>query len=63
MCVLVCLQYGGNPVSCAIALAVLDVIERDNLREHAGEVGGYLVDKLSTLQNKHPLIGDIRCEK
>ena len=53
-------QYGGNPVSCAIALAVFDVIERDNLREKALEVGGYLVDKLTQLRKKHKLIGDIR---
>jgi 4-aminobutyrate aminotransferase-like enzyme len=54
------LQYGGNPVSCAIALAVLDVIESDKLRENAIEVGAYLVDKLRQLQESHRLIGDIR---
>jgi len=54
------LQYGGNPVSCAVALAVLEVIEKDKLRENAISVGGYLVEKLSALKPSHPLIGDIR---
>jgi ethanolamine-phosphate phospho-lyase len=52
--------YGGNPVSCGIALAVLDVIEKDKLRENAVNVGNYLVNKLKHLQTKHKLIGDIR---
>lgn len=53
-------QYGGNPVSCAIALAVIDVIEEDKLRENSVAVGKYLVDRLTDLQRKHKLIGDIR---
>jgi len=55
------LQYGGNPVSCAIALAVLDAIEKDKLRENAITVGNYLVEKLRQIQMKHELIGDVRC--
>jgi ethanolamine-phosphate phospho-lyase len=47
-------------VSCAIALAVLDVIEEDKLRENSVAVGKYLVDRLTDLQRKHHLIGDIR---
>ena len=54
------MQYGGNPVSCSAALAVLDVIEKEKLRENAVTVGNYLVEKLRQLQTKHTLIGDIR---
>jgi len=60
MHVFITLQYGGNPVSCAIALAVLDVIDGDKLRENAVTVGKYLVDQLTDLRHKHSLIGDIR---
>ena len=52
--------YGGNPVSCAIGLAVLDVIEEEKLRENALAVGNHLLAGLRRLQEKHPLIGDAR---
>ena len=52
--------YGGNPVSCAAALAVLDVMEEEKLQQHAAEVGHYLVSQLKQLQGDHPLIGDVR---
>ena len=55
------LQYGGNPVSCAIALAVLDVIEKEALRQHGLEVGQYLADQLEELGKRHPIIGQVRC--
>jgi 4-aminobutyrate aminotransferase-like enzyme/Ser/Thr protein kinase RdoA (MazF antagonist) len=52
--------FGGNPVSCAIGLAVLDVIEQEDLIEHAKSVGSYFQDKLRNLQDKFDLIGDVR---
>jgi 4-aminobutyrate aminotransferase-like enzyme/Ser/Thr protein kinase RdoA (MazF antagonist) len=52
--------FGGNPVSCAIGMAVLDVIESENLQAHARDVGGYLGDGLRALMKKHPVIGDVR---
>lgn len=52
--------FGGNPVSCAIGMAVLDVIEQENLQENAKQVGAYLLDGLMSLKKKHSLIGDIR---
>uniref|UniRef100_A0A8C6LJS1 Ethanolamine-phosphate phospho-lyase n=1 Tax=Nothobranchius furzeri TaxID=105023 RepID=A0A8C6LJS1_NOTFU len=52
--------FGGNPVSCAIGLAVLDVIEKENLQGNALQVGQYLTNRLEKLKEKHLLIGDIR---
>uniref|UniRef100_A0A673YNH7 5-phosphohydroxy-L-lysine phospho-lyase n=1 Tax=Salmo trutta TaxID=8032 RepID=A0A673YNH7_SALTR len=52
--------FGGNPVSCAIGLAVLDVIEKEDLRGNSSRVGGHLLDRLTQLQTKHPIIGDVR---
>ncbi|WP_423746474.1 aminotransferase class III-fold pyridoxal phosphate-dependent enzyme [Haladaptatus sp. SPP-AMP-3] len=52
--------FGGNPVSSVAALAVLDVIENENLVDHASDVGGYLQDGLGQLAAKYDLIGEIR---
>lgn len=52
--------FGGNPVSCSVGLAVLDVIEKEGLQQRAHEVGTYLKGKLSALVNKHELVGDVR---
>ena len=52
--------FGGNPVSCAVGLAVLDVIERDNLRQNALQVGDYLVERFRGMQERYEVIGDVR---
>ena len=52
--------YGGNPVSCRAAIAVLDVIERENLMEHARTVGSYLLEKMKDLGQRYEIIGDVR---
>ncbi len=52
--------FGGNPVSCAAGLAVLDVIENENLQQNALDVGQHLIDGLTDLAARHECIGDIR---
>ncbi len=53
-------SFGGNPVSCAIGEAVLDVIMEEKLRENAMEAGTFLQSGLLEMQKKYPLIGDVR---
>lgn len=52
--------FGGNPVSCAIGLSVLNVIEDEHLQANALHIGNYLLQELRHLMDKHPLIGDVR---
>jgi alanine-glyoxylate transaminase/(R)-3-amino-2-methylpropionate-pyruvate transaminase len=52
--------YGGNPISMTQGLATLEIIDRDNIQENAREVGGYLKDRLLELQDRQPLIGEVR---
>jgi 4-aminobutyrate aminotransferase-like enzyme len=52
--------FGGNPVSCAAGLAVLDVIEQEDLQQNALDVGQYVVDGLWALAERHEVIGDVR---
>ncbi len=52
--------FGGNPVASATALAVIRVIEEENLRQNATEVGAYLRQRLDELKDKYPVIGDVR---
>lgn len=54
------MQYGGNPVSCAVANAVFDTIVKEKLRENAVVVGEYLLDNCQVLARKHSIIGDVR---
>ncbi|OEK01654.1 aminotransferase class III [Roseivirga sp. 4D4] len=53
-------SFGGNPVSCEIAKAVLDVIEEEGLQENARMVGNYQMECLRQLQKEFPIIGDVR---
>ena len=52
--------FGGNPVSCAAALANIDFIERENLCRRSAENGEYALSKLRELQAVNPLIGEVR---
>jgi 4-aminobutyrate aminotransferase-like enzyme len=53
-------SFGGNPVSCAIALSVLNVIEKEKLQQNALAVGNYLLSGLNILKEKFKFIGDVR---
>ena len=54
--------FGGNPVSCAAALAVLDVIADERLQPHAARLGERIKDGLRELAARHPVITDVRGE-
>ena len=52
--------YGGNPVSMATGIAVLEVIQEEGLQENALQVGNYLLEGMRALMNTHSIIGDVR---
>lgn len=52
--------FGGNPVSCAAALATIEVMEEEASPEHVEEVGTHLRHGLEALGEKYPLVGDVR---
>ena len=52
--------FGGNPVSCAAGLAVLDVLEDEGLQENARAMGELLLEGLRSLQSRHRILGDVR---
>lgn len=53
--------FGGNPVSAAIATAVLDVIEKENLLDNATKIGNFLKQEFNRLKGKHAIIGKTLC--
>ena len=55
------LTFGQFPVSLAAGLATLDILENEQLVDAAREMGTYLTGRLLELQDRHPLIGDVRC--
>jgi 4-aminobutyrate aminotransferase len=52
--------FGGNPVACAAGLAVIDVIRQERLLENATKLGAHLLTRLKEMQQKYPIIGDVR---
>lgn len=52
--------FGGNPVACAAASAVLDVIEGERLIANARETGAYLLSEIRRRKDRYPVIGDVR---
>ena len=52
--------FGGNPVSCAVGLAVIDVLQKDNLQANALRVGNQLLDGLKSFVGKYDMVADAR---
>ena len=52
--------FGGNPVSCAVGLAVLEVVQEEGLQAHALEVGNQLLAGLQDLRERYLIVGDVR---
>ncbi|WP_206831708.1 4-aminobutyrate--2-oxoglutarate transaminase [Alicyclobacillus fructus] len=52
--------YGGNPLACAAALKVIEIMERERLPERARYIGEQSMQFLRELQSRHPIIGDVR---
>lgn len=52
--------FGGGPLACAVALAVIDTIEKENLLEYVTATGAYFREQLAGLAKKHPAIVDVR---
>jgi 4-aminobutyrate aminotransferase len=52
--------FGGNPVSCAAALAVIDVIKSEKLLENSRREGAYIKKRLEEMMETHPMMGDVR---
>ncbi|MBV6286728.1 4-aminobutyrate--2-oxoglutarate transaminase [Pseudomonas aegrilactucae] len=52
--------YAGSPIACAAALAVMEVFEEEKLLDRSKAVGEHLVAGLRKIQDKHPIIGDVR---
>ena len=53
-------SYGGNPMACAAALASTEVIEKENLLEHALRLGELSLRRMECMKAEHPIIGDVR---
>ena len=52
--------YGGNPIACAAALAVIEMIEEEKLVERAAHIGDILFAALNALKAQYPIIGEVR---
>jgi len=55
-------SYGGNPMACAAALASIEVIEEDNLLEHAQRLGEVALKRMALMKNEHKIVGDVRAK-
>lgn len=55
-------SYGGNPMACAAALASTEVIEEENLLEHAAHLGQIAQARMERMKAEHPIVGDVRAK-
>lgn len=54
------LTFGGHPVTAAVALKNIEIIERDELVNNSASMGAYFLERLQGLQERHPSVGDVR---
>ena len=54
------ITFGTHPVACAVALANVELLERENLVDNSARTGAYLKDRLHEVQARHPIVGDVR---
>ena len=52
--------FGGGPLACAVAIAVIDTLEKDHLLQHASELGEYFMASLRGLAKRHECVVDVR---
>ncbi len=52
--------FTGHPVACAVSLKVIEIMERENLVEKTATLGAHIGDRLDTLKEKSPYVGDVR---
>lgn len=52
--------FGGGPLACAVAIAVIDAMRRDHMLDHVQKIGRYFFDQLLHLAERHPIIADVR---
>jgi len=52
--------YSGHPVACATSLAVIDFYYKEKLADRAAKMGAYMIDELKGMQERRPIIGDVR---
>jgi 4-aminobutyrate aminotransferase/(S)-3-amino-2-methylpropionate transaminase len=52
--------YSGNPLACAAALKVIEIMERENLAERSREIGNRVTERYNEMKQKYNVIGDIR---
>ncbi|MFX0107267.1 MAG: aminotransferase class III-fold pyridoxal phosphate-dependent enzyme, partial [Candidatus Hodarchaeota archaeon] len=52
--------FGGNPLSCAAAVAVIEIIEEENYLKKAKNLGDFVMKELKSLQEDHKIVGDVR---
>jgi len=52
--------FGGNPIACAAALAVIDALEKDHVTENAAEIGGYMMKRLREISAKLERVAEVR---
>ena len=53
-------SFGGNPVSCEVGNAVINIIRNESLQQNAAAVGDYWIEQLKILSKQYPLLGDVR---